>query len=72
MGNIAKLKLLKKIQQDFSGEEKAKLWNQFTAIMNGDKTATRFKIRNIALEDEIGSDLYQIERALDGNRDKRR
>ena len=53
-------------------EEKVQLWNQFQAIRNGDKTATKFKIRNIALQDEIGDNLYNIERALDENRDKKR
>ena len=72
MASIAKLKLLKKLQQELSKQEKINLWNQFMAILNGDKNATKFKIRNIALRDELGDNLYKVERALDENRDKRR
>ena len=42
------------------------------AIDSKDKAATKFKIRNIALRDELGNNLYNVERSLDENRDKKR
>lgn len=72
MSAIAKLKLLKRLQKELTAQEKAKLWNQFTAILSGDKRATKFQIRNLALQDEIGGKLYDIEKALDENRAKKR
>lgn len=40
--------------------------------MYANKTATKFKVRNIALREELGNNLYNVERALDENRDKKR
>lgn len=72
MSAVAKSKLLQKINDEFSSKEKASLWSQYMAILDGDKAATKFKVRNIALSDELGRDLYNVERSLDENRDNKR
>lgn len=72
MAAVAKVKLLQQLQKQFTEEEKAKIWDQFLAIRDEEASATKFRIRNLALQEELGGSLYEIEKELDENRAKKR